>query len=95
MRVYLAGPDVFLPDPLKIAKSAGPGTEAPPAPPEVADQLAGLFQFEPAGATQKRCWARQKDVRNEKTKVSLRSFILIVFTRFFRNRGKNTVYTGV
>ena len=32
--------------PSKIAISAAPGTDAPPAPPDVVDQLAVLFQFE-------------------------------------------------
>ncbi len=39
---------------LNVTASAAPGTLAPPAPPETVDQLAVLFQFEGAAATQKR-----------------------------------------
>ncbi len=43
-----------LPNPplLKMATSAAPGTDAPGAPPEVADQLAVLFQTPAPAATQ-------------------------------------------
>lgn len=39
---------------LKIATLPEPGTEAPPAPPEVVDQFAGLFQLPELVPTQKR-----------------------------------------
>ncbi len=40
---------------LNVTTSAGPGTEAPPGPPEVVDQFAVLFQLEAVLATQNRC----------------------------------------
>lgn len=41
---------------LNIAVLPATGTEAPPAPPEVVDQLAGSFQLPGPAATQKRFW---------------------------------------
>jgi hypothetical protein len=40
------------PAPLNMTASDAPGTEAPPIPPEVADQFAVLFQFEEVDAIQ-------------------------------------------
>ena len=47
---------VQLPRPLpsKITALALPGTDAPPEPPEVVDQLAVLFQLDAEAATQYR-----------------------------------------
>jgi hypothetical protein len=41
-----------VPPPLNTAATPAVGTEAPPAPPEVADQFAVLFQLEDVVATQ-------------------------------------------
>src|SRR5258708_40067035 len=43
-----------LPLPSKMARRPAPGPPAPPAPPELADQLAALFQFEDVVDTQYR-----------------------------------------
>ncbi len=43
------------PTPLNVTRSPGPGTDAPPGPPEVVDQLAVLLQLPGEVAIQKRC----------------------------------------
>ena len=54
---------------LNVTASPAPGTPAPPAPPETVDQLAALFQFEGAAATQKRLAAvASSHMLNKKTK---------------------------
>lgn len=45
------------PNALKVTRSLAPGTDAPPAPPELADQLAVLFQFDGAAEIQN-LWAK-------------------------------------
>jgi hypothetical protein len=62
------------PLPLKITALALLGTDAPPAPPEVVDQLAVLFQFDAEVAIQYRLWLsevltdRIKKIRLKKPK---------------------------
>ena len=47
---------------LNVTTSDGPGTEAPPGPPEVVDQFAELFQLEAVLATQNR-WALAAEIQ--------------------------------
>lgn len=58
------------PAPLNMTRSATPGTDAPPAPPEVVDQFSVLFQFPGTVPTQYR-WAITPHVRNRRKKVNI------------------------
>ena len=79
------------PSALNVTKSLAPGTEAPPAPPELADQFAVLFQFEGAAEIQN-LWAKDSwliKVKMKRERISRCRFMKYVAITF-----KNTVYTN-
>src|SRR5450755_1095320 len=70
------------PFPSKKIASATPGTDAPGAPPEVADQPAALLQFSAPALTQKRLAAlvvKELKIQRKSTEVLITSRIKLVF----------------
>jgi hypothetical protein len=77
--VFISKLQVPVPLLLKYTTSDDPGTDAPPAPPDVADQLAVLFQLEDDDEIQN-LFAEYPEICSKTNKINMFIFNLIIIS---------------